>query len=522
VIRWIRKSRARTNAAYLCFALACAALVEGDVSGFGMAQVIEAKSLPQATVAVIDPESGTSSGTGSLFGVKLEVGDIILFRFAFTPVPDKRNRGIQSYITEYLPPNTEVVGVRIIDSNGFTIEPRHPGLAIDGCSGGSKCNNFNNLACSAGAGCAGGQVDLASGSVAQVHADTGAFFVPRSDARSVERTPDDVFLTPTNGIQMNPAPSNIDPTLTPLLEVTAPYFAHNDWDQAQVKAYGIATDAANTAGDGDTPFGYGSPVAGPQTFYGFEATDIDATAGTTIRFNDVVGPWRRIVTPGAKIGTGVAGGTGQFTRAIRDPAGAEIGTDVTPANSVSAQAVRWALGDTRTGRPQFVEVALRVTGIPLDPNFLGGPGEHVNCGEVFGTDLAQRKTGSNNDGENHPWATYIGSPACVFLRLKLDITGPTESSRSAPRFPTPWPARTSRSIPRPESRSTRNSRPTASATSPALPTRPPTPTRRRSVLPGWTRRRAVSAGPWARSLLRRSSRSRRRSCPVDPATPPAT
>src|SRR5689334_13325366 len=92
----------------------------------GVAQVLTSKSLPPATVALIDPESGTSSGGGTT-DVKVGVGDVVLFRFKYFPVPDKIIRGLQGYLTEYVPPNTEVVGVRIIDQNGLTIPPRYPG-----------------------------------------------------------------------------------------------------------------------------------------------------------------------------------------------------------------------------------------------------------------------------------------------------------------------------------------------------------------------------------------------------------
>ena len=62
-----------------------AMMASDDAHGVGVAQVMKAKSLPPATVAVIDPETGTSSGSSG--DIRLEVGDVILFRFAFAPVP---------------------------------------------------------------------------------------------------------------------------------------------------------------------------------------------------------------------------------------------------------------------------------------------------------------------------------------------------------------------------------------------------------------------------------------------------
>ena len=396
-------------------ALALLALAGGAVlqhaRGEGVAQVMTSKSLTQATVDVIDPESGTSTGTGGS-DVRVAPGDIISFRFKFTPVPDKINRGLQGYLTEYLPPNSEVVGVRITDAAGNTIEPRYPGIAVDGCIGGAVCNNFNNVPCSVGvAGCTGGNRNLQSGSISQVHADTGVFF---SSDPITARTPAGSFITMNNGITMSPQPATISPGIVALLgDTSAPYFAHNTWDWDQVRAYGTASAIAGTGGDGNTPFRYGSPVAGPGTFYRYEAT----SNGSTITFDDVDGPWERVRYPGSTIGFGVGniGSSGNITRNITETT---AGFDLTPANPADANAVRVALGETRTGEPGFVEVALRVTDVPLDPGFLPGGG-NVNCGEVIGTDTSSR--GGNSGARDNPWPTYIGSPACVFLRLLFDL-----------------------------------------------------------------------------------------------------
>lgn len=373
--------------------------------GDGVAQVMTSKSLTQATVDVIDPESGTSTGTGGA-DVRIAVGDIISFRFKFTPVPDKINRGLQGYLTEYLPPNTEVVGVRITDAAGNTILPRYPGLAVDGCTGGARCNSASNLPCSSGT------CSFPTGSIAQVHGDTGVFF--SVDPRTA-RTPAGSFITMDNGIVMSPQPSTISPGIVSLLgDTSGPYHAHNPWDWAQVRAYGISTAVAAPGGDGTTPYLYGSPVAGPDTFYRHEAS----TGGTgNLLFDNVDGPWERIRYPGSTIafGAGNMGTSGTVTRNVIDT---DLGYDLTPATAVDANAVRVALGETRTGEPGFVEVALRVTGVPLDPGFLPAGG-NINCGEVFGSDTSSR--GGNSGALDNPWPTYVGSPACVFLRLLFDL-----------------------------------------------------------------------------------------------------
>ena len=129
-------------------------LIGRESRGDGIAQLTTAKSIPQATIAVIDPESGSSTGGGNT-DVKVAAGDIILFRIHFVSVPDNDLRGIQGYLTEYVPANTEVVGVRLIDEQGRTIRPRLPGLAPDDCGG--SCDDFSSLPCdNASSGCVGG------------------------------------------------------------------------------------------------------------------------------------------------------------------------------------------------------------------------------------------------------------------------------------------------------------------------------------------------------------------------------
>ena len=401
----------------LWFAALCGvAIVGGAVlrhaRGDGVAQVMTSKSLTQATVDVIDPESGTSQGTGGS-DVRVAVGDIISFRFRFTPVPDKVNRGLQGYLTEYLPPNTEVVGVRITDASGNTLTPRYPGIGVDGCIGGSICNSFTNLPCTTGtAGCPGGTRSFQSGSIAQLHADTGVFYTTDPIAA---RSPANAFITMNNGITMSPAPASISPGIVALLgDTTGPYFAHNTWDWDQVRAFGTASAVGANGGDGNTPFGYGSPVAGPLTYYPYEAS----TDGSgNLLFDNVNGPWERVRYPGATIGFGAAdiGSSNVITRNVTET---NAGFDLTPANPADATAVRVALGETRTGEPGFVEVAVRVTGVPLDPGFAPAGG-NIDCGEVVGTDTSSR--GGNTGARDNPWPTYVASPACVFLRLLFDL-----------------------------------------------------------------------------------------------------
>jgi hypothetical protein len=383
-----------------------AVLVASSARGDGVGLVTVAKSLPEATIAVIDPESGTSSDTGTT-DVRLAVGDVILFRFNFFPVPNGQIHGLNGWLTEYIPPNTQVVGVRLIDDAGNTILPRYPGIATDGCGG--ACNGFNSVPSSTG------NRNLDDGSIAQLYADTGVFY--SVDART-RRNPGTSFITLSNGITMSPPPQRVS-DIDSVLGAVAPYFVHNAWDWAQVRAFGIPNPGGNASGNngsGNAPFNYGSPVAGPQTHYRFEATEFGSAP--TIRFNDTVGPWNRIRYPGSLIGTGTAatGRGGPLVRMVADAA--SMGVDLTPASPLptTATALRYALGEIRAGEPVGVEVALRVLGTPIDNVQM----RDVNCGESFGGDTSARS--STGRADDNPWPIYLGSPACVFLNLLFDLT----------------------------------------------------------------------------------------------------
>ena len=384
------------------------ALIASTARGDGVGLVTASKTLPPATVAVIDPESGTSSGGGTT-DVRLAAGDVILFRFNMFPVPNAQIHGLNGWLTEYLPANTEVVGVRLIDANGETVRPNYPGLAIDSC--GRSCNGFNSVPSSSG------PRNLDDGSMAQLYADTGVFYT--TDAR-LGRSPSTSFITLASGITMTAPPTRIG-DIDGILGATAPYFIHNMWDWANVRAFGISNPNGNVSGNngtGNTPHLYGSPVAGALTHYRYEVTEVSPG---TIQFNDVVGPWQRVQYPGSLIGTGGIPGTGPrnsypLTRLVADAS--TMGHDLTPLNPLpsSARALRIALGEVRVGEPVNVEVALRVLGTPIDPVQM----QDVNCGESFGGDTSARS--STGRADDNMWSMHLGSPACVFLNLLFDLT----------------------------------------------------------------------------------------------------
>jgi hypothetical protein len=159
--------------------------------------------------------------------VKYAAGDILSFRFRYFPVPDNNGAldGMQGYLTEFIPPNTQVVGVRILssDSSGaVVIPPRYPGMSVDAGGTGS--------------------------SISEVYADTGIFYT--GDSRLV-RSPVADFLLLNNGVPIT-EPSQASNIAAIVGANPQDIRAHNTWDAAQANAFGSG---------GLTPSGRGSPVA---------------------------------------------------------------------------------------------------------------------------------------------------------------------------------------------------------------------------------------------------------------------
>lgn len=446
----------RHHPSSLVAALAVIAIVAfgGRVHGHSVAQVQTAKRISRGTVVLLDPQ-GNPGGGGGASDTVLKVGDIITFIFQFTPVPNGASRGAGGYITEYVPPNTVVVGARIIDRDGNSIAPHRGPQMNEGFGPRAAHGNYAALG-------------LQQGSMSQLYADTGIFF--STDPRT-RRTPTNQFLTVQNGLAVEPNGSTGAGQLDNFLGFTGPdFFAHNQWDLVQTYAYGVSNAPPagfpfiNTDGRGNTPFGYGSAVAGPDTHYRFEimqnpacGNGIDDDGDGAIDFagsdlgcasaldNDEtvltdgpVGPWQRIRHDGSEIGTGSATNCVNCCATASPPATCDgltgpvrvgvptaAGFDLSPDNPLppTTNAVRYAVGELVVGEEYFAEISLRVTGLPLDPSF---PGD-VNCSEVFGGDAAQPQNGQDNT-----WRYYVPSPACVvlnnFFELSVDklVASPSE------------------------------------------------------------------------------------------------
>ncbi len=411
------------NKAPFVLTLLSLGLVSGVAGAHSVAQVQTAKRISPVTVVALDPQGNPVPGSLGT-DTKAKVGDVLSYIIRFTPVPSSATRGAGGYITEYVPANTEVVGARFLDANGNTVFPHRCGMMDDGWGPSGKHSEYDALG-------------LLQGSLAQLYGDTGIFF--STDPRTA-RTPADTFVTVQNGLVIDPFPTGGNQLDTQLGFNGPPFYAHNEWDLLQTLAFGVNPGVVSLNGQGNTPFGFGSPVAGPDTFYAFEKVlapkcsdgmdndgdgnmDYPADAecksalddDETVTADGPIGPWQRIRMTGSEIGTGApvncSSCAGEY---VRRGVPTSAGWDLSADNPLPAgtNAVRFAVGELVVGEEYLAEVSLRIKEFPLDPSM----NMDVNCSEVFGGDAAQPQSGKDN-----AWRYYVASPSCVSLNLQFDL-----------------------------------------------------------------------------------------------------
>ncbi|MEZ4307587.1 MAG: hypothetical protein R3F14_06020 [Polyangiaceae bacterium] len=398
-------------------------LASGAANAHSVAQVQTAKRISPVTVVALDPQGNPNPG-GVGTDTKAKVGDVLTYIIRFTPVPNNATRGAGGYITEYVPPNTEVVGARFIDADGNTVFPHRGPQMDDGWGPRGRHNVFDNLG-------------VLQGSLAQVYADTGIFY--STDARTA-RAPADAFITVLNGLLVTPVPTGAGQLDAFLGFSGPPFYAHNEWDRVQAISFGANGGAVVNNGTGNTPFGFGSAVAGPETHYPYDkvlvpscndgmdndgdgltdypadpqcASDLDDDE--TANADAPVGPWKRIRYMGSEKGTGMATDCESCQNGyVRVGVPTLEGWDLSLDNPLPAgtNAVRFAVGELIVGEEYLAEISVRVKALPLDP----GMNMDVNCSEVFGGDAAMPQNGQDN-----PWRYFVPAPACVSLNLQFDL-----------------------------------------------------------------------------------------------------
>ncbi|MFT4628349.1 MAG: putative repeat protein (TIGR01451 family), partial [Myxococcota bacterium] len=318
------------------------------------------ESLSLAPVSVqmlVDRASGLLPG-----GPGLRDGDVVYVVLDAIPVANGATLGAGAYLTVYVPTGTEVVGGHIADAAGSLFDPIPPRRAAPIHDGwGRRGQNGDN-----------------EGSLAQLYADVGVFY---STSPATHFVPDGIEVDPTG----------VGGGLLDLVGLVAPY-VYTEWDESMVLAYGERGGTApGMDGEGHTPWGYGSVVAGPQTHYQndyrFDGDDLFDNGAA-----EAVGPWHRVRYPGSEIGSGdPVDEEGEITN-VGVPTDLGAALDLLSPLPDDTNAVRFSLGQREVLDQERVVVALRVS----DASEFDGYGCFSAKGTVFGGDAAGMQDGKDN------------------------------------------------------------------------------------------------------------------------------
>ncbi len=377
---------------WLLAALACASLAWAHSVG----QVQTTKFLAPETVSMLLARAGSGSPG-------LRSGDVVSYLIQFSPIRNGANTGVAGYITDYIPPGTEVIDAAIVTKDGagnfYNIPPSFPG-GIDFGWGNQGPNNFQGLfstnAYDTTLRCSTPTVftNNCNARMTELYADTGIFFSTDPRTAVFPALPTRI-LQGVNGYDISPtAEGQLNPIIGQTRATT-----HNLWDADQVSAFGSggnATIAPSSSaptvsgGRGPTPYNAGSVVAGPQTGY-----PLDNTAN--------VGPWQRIAYTGSRIGNSALGPAtvqGASTTAVGGLP-TSVGYNLSGSNPLPAgtNAVRWAVGKLVVGEIRYVKISLRITATPPADGI-------VNSSEVFGGDA-----GDGDGGQDNAWRYHVPSVA---------------------------------------------------------------------------------------------------------------
>ena len=384
-------------------ALALSLLCTGALA-HSVGQVQTTKFLSPQTIQVLQNRIAAGQPAG------FQVGDVLTYIIQFTPVRNGANTGVAGYITDYIPPGTEVVGASFVQKdaagNYSNIAPALPG-GIDSGWGDRlqktflAATPFGTNAYDPTGRCALAApafTNNCNARLTELHADTGIFY--STDART------SVFPALPTRVQQSTNGYNIIPTaanqLNPIIG-QAQATTHNLWDANQTNAFGSTQGNINTlaapksaaiavgnAGTGATPYFAGSVVAGPQTGYQLDNTG-------------AVGPWQRIAYSGSRIGDPTTGPATaldlSFTAIGGLPTSAGVAVSTAAPLPAATNAVRWAAGKLQVGEIKYVSISLRLTA-PV-------PTAGVqNQSEVFGGDAAE-----TDDGKDNVWRYHVPSVA---------------------------------------------------------------------------------------------------------------
>lgn len=414
-------------------AKSCLAIAAATWLSFALAhsvgQVQTTKFFAPDTVQMLKARVVAGGGAGFV------VGDSVSYIIQFSPIANGATTGANGYITDYIPPGTEVIGASFVTKSGTevvvgetydrytAVSPSLPGTMPSG-NGAFGANTYNApFATSAfdstgRCAAAGFTGNNCNGRLSDVYADTGIFYstdprtqvFPPLPTRLAQGT-NGYFVNATREGQLNPIIGQADAT------------THNVWDAAMTNAFGTqvlptvtpnanaVVGIINTFGDGTVPYNAGSAVAGPQTGYQLD-------------YRAQVGPWQRIAYSGSRIGDNTLGpsrGNSQNAPLGDNAAGwvnaipyplfvtgnpTSLGYNLSAANPLpnGTNAVRWAVGKLVVGQISYVKITLRITS-PVPAEGI------VNSSEVFGGD-ASDLTGTGTAGSiDNPWVYHVPSVA---------------------------------------------------------------------------------------------------------------
>ena len=261
------------------------------------------------------------------------------------------------------------------------------------------------------------------GTLAGLYGDTGIFYStdPTTAWQSwvnsggIDKNPG----TSDNAIQNNKGDTIIPTTL---------------WDAHQMFGFGVKTPGKpiiDPDGRGNTPWGTGTPVAGPQSGYawGFNKAYWDANPSNPNRMRNSlqVGPWQRIRYAGSEIAKDTPGRRGTSSLDLVGVNGEQYGVAVSPSSplppttswtdSTSPKALRLSWGGLELYRPEYCRIKVKIlknpgeSGAPFDPN-----GYLQLFGETFGGDA-----GGEYGNKDHVWRYYkpsvIGLSASPMIEM---------------------------------------------------------------------------------------------------------
>lgn len=376
----------------------------------------------------------------------IQTGDVVGLILKATPSVGTPT-GAGGYSTFFIPVGTQVVGAQYgrIDSKGAFVVMPMKGQSIlalgDGSVGAKAQAALKGLELGPNiigekAFTVDGATGLMRGTMAGVYSDTGIFYStdPKTAWQSWANMGgyDNSTATVTDNLITTNSGDRVLPTTR--------------WDAEQLLAFGstvpISPIVDNVDGRGNTPWGMGSPVAGPQSGYAwhFNKTYWDANASDAARMKNSVrdmGPWKRIQYPGSLIAKDSPGLRSTALGYVGVDA-SEIGYPLSEANplpattswsdTTSPKAVRMAWGNLELFRPEYARVQFKVLVGPGQP---GSPFDAAGFLQAYG-DTFGGDAGGEYTNKDHLWRYYepttvsLASKPMIFKQASRPSVAPNE------------------------------------------------------------------------------------------------